>query len=368
MDINDLYSYIRQNTTDDYDKLKNKIDEFSQEGLEPIRIYNIISQYIALKPFCRALDVINGDYIEFIKAIKIATFLKAKFNNENAISVMQKTLVYEDNNVCIFKPTNFQESSIIGEPICCFAYSQGRWDEHYNAYEEAIYYIFDVMRENSIHDFVAITVRPNGRALVLDKNHNWWSPSDSIRYIQGLGEGASTIVTKDGKSIKTENKQYNNMNKKLIRLTESDCHKIVKESVNKVLTELDWRTYANAAKKRDAQIQKLGRDATDKGGNRLTHLRNNLDYAASDALTSKYAQKHNNGYPANNADVYTKNGYQTVTTNNFDGNGRWSRGEFNYDNKGNIDKQGYNMNSQMDNEVEDYMKGKSKYIKGKGWQ
>ena len=33
-----------------------------------------------------------------------------------------------------------------------------------------------------------------------------------------------------------------------------------------------------------------------------------------------------------------------------------------------IDKQGYNMDSQMDNEVEDYMKGKSKYIKGKGWQ
>lgn len=248
MDINDLYSYIRQNTTDDYDILKNKIDEFSHEGLEPIRTYNIISQYIALKPFCRALDVINGDYIEFIKAIKIATFLKAKFNNENAISVMQKTLVYEDNNVCIFKPTNFQESSIIGEPICCFAYSQGRWDEHYNAYEEAIYYVFDVMRENSIHDFVAITVRPNGRALVLDKNHNWWSPADSIRYIQGLGEGASTIVTKEGKSIKTENKQYNNMNKKLIRLTESDLHRIVKESVEKILRESEPDLYDTLAR------------------------------------------------------------------------------------------------------------------------
>ena len=237
MNINDLYSYIKQNATDDYDILKNRIDEFSREGLEPIRIYNIISQYIVLKPFCRALDVINGDYIEFVKAIKIATFLKAKFNNENAISVMQKTLVYEDNDVCIFKPTNFQESSIIGEPICCFAYSQGRWDEHYNAYEEAIYYVFDVMRENSIHDFVAITVRPNGRALVLDKNHKWWSRADSIKYIQGLGEGASTIVTKEGKSIKTENKQYNNMNKKLIRLTEGDLHKIVKESVKRMLKE-----------------------------------------------------------------------------------------------------------------------------------
>ena len=39
------------------------------------------------------------------------------------------------------------------------------------------------------------------------------------------------------------------MNNKLIRLTESDLTKIVKESVNKVLTELDWKTYANAAKK-----------------------------------------------------------------------------------------------------------------------
>ena len=131
---------------------------------------------------------------------------------------------------------------------------------------------------------------------------------------------------------------------------------------------LDWRTYANAAKKRDAQIQQLGSDATDKGGNRLTGLRNNLDYAASDALTSKYAQRHNNGCPTNNADVYTKNGYQTITPNTFDGNGKWSRGEFNYGNKGNIDKQGYNLDSQMDNEVENHIKGKSKYIKGERWQ
>ena len=39
------------------------------------------------------------------------------------------------------------------------------------------------------------------------------------------------------------------MNKKLIRLTEQDLHRIVKESVNKILTELDWKTYANAARK-----------------------------------------------------------------------------------------------------------------------
>ena len=59
------------------------------------------------------------------------------------------------------------------------------------------------------------------------------------------------------------------MDKQVIKITESDLHKIVKESVNKVLTELDWRTYANAAKKRDAQIQQRGEDATDKGGKPL---------------------------------------------------------------------------------------------------
>ncbi len=38
------------------------------------------------------------------------------------------------------------------------------------------------------------------------------------------------------------------MDKQLIRLTESDLHKIIKESVNRILNEIDWRTYDLAAK------------------------------------------------------------------------------------------------------------------------
>lgn len=38
----------------------------------------------------------------------------------------------------------------------------------------------------------------------------------------------------------SKNKSNNMMNKKLIRLTESDLHKIVKESVNKVINEGLW--------------------------------------------------------------------------------------------------------------------------------
>ena len=39
------------------------------------------------------------------------------------------------------------------------------------------------------------------------------------------------------------------MNKKFIRLTESDLHKIIKESVSRVLNEMDWKTYMNASRK-----------------------------------------------------------------------------------------------------------------------
>lgn len=34
-----------------------------------------------------------------------------------------------------------------------------------------------------------------------------------------------------------------------IRLTESDLHKIIKESVKQVISELDWETYTNASEK-----------------------------------------------------------------------------------------------------------------------
>lgn len=47
--------------------------------------------------------------------------------------------------------------------------------------------------------------------------------------------------------------------KKKIKLTESDLHNIIKESVNHILSELDWRTYQNASDK----AYKLSDETTD---------------------------------------------------------------------------------------------------------
>ena len=43
--------------------------------------------------------------------------------------------------------------------------------------------------------------------------------------------------------------------KQVVRLNESQLHKVIRKSVKKVLSELDWKTYANAAKKRLQQYR-----------------------------------------------------------------------------------------------------------------
>ncbi len=212
------------------------------EGVEENAVEDILQKVGEYWEFIGGIDWDNVDYFGILKEISVARFLKAKFNDETKISIMRQTLSYRGNGVCIFKPNNFEESSVVGEPICCFAFSQGRWEEHYNEYQESIYYVYDALREGTIEDFVAITVRPSGKALVLDKKHNWWSSSQSNQFIKGLGEGALVIKTKDGKPVKletNENKQHKtryNM-KKTIRLSENELHKIINETVKRALRE-----------------------------------------------------------------------------------------------------------------------------------
>lgn len=49
-----------------------------------------------------------------------------------------------------------------------------------------------------------------------------------------------------------------NMNKKLIRLTESDLHRIVKKSVNRVPNEINTDTAISAHKKAQSGLDNMG--------------------------------------------------------------------------------------------------------------
>lgn len=80
------------------------------------------------------------------------------------------------------------------------------------------------------------------------------------------------------------------MKKQLIRLTENDLHNIIKESVNNILTELDWKTYMNASRKREKQANELRKSyKKDFPNSMLSAMRNPYD-EKSDSL-ERYAQE-----------------------------------------------------------------------------
>lgn len=108
-------------------------------------------------------------------------------------------------------------------------------------------------------------------------------------------------------------------NKTIIRMTESEFKKMVNESVKKILTELDWKTYMNASRKRKLQGDEL------RGKFPRTHLAhgwNSYDDKADElekTAQASFQRKHGkDGYP-----------YQWEGSPSF--KGRYSIGEFGSD-------------------------------------
>ena len=127
------------------------------------------------------------------------------------------------------------------------------------------------------------------------------------------------------------------MNKKLIRLTESDLHRIVKESVNKILSEaineLDPRTYASYADKRRAQGQN---DKAFKG-----------TQAAANAWNKEYGYNHDGKRQPGSLDNYGMDDYGY--NNPYDENGREA-----YDKYLNDDGNIYGINQEFKDSIGGY--------------
>jgi len=76
------------------------------------------------------------------------------------------------------------------------------------------------------------------------------------------------------------------MAKKIIKLTESDLHNIIKESVKNLLTELDWRTYDSAANKLAKQEHPYESDYE-------KAYREKRERALRDASAKQYSKQYN---------------------------------------------------------------------------
>ena len=74
--------------------------------------------------------------------------------------------------------------------------------------------------------------------------------------------------------------------KQKIKLTESDLHRIIKESVKQVLSELDWRTYQSAAEKSMKQSHNGDLSPQERAFNK------NRSYEFDNYADKKFRNKH----------------------------------------------------------------------------
>ncbi len=132
------------------------------------------------------------------------------------------------------------------------------------------------------------------------------------------------------KGYYNENKKHINM-KKQVKLNEAQLRKIVAESVNKVLSELDWKTYANAGKKA-ADRGQYGRSM--KFGN-----------AANSAFNDKFAYQGDEESEYNAPNVRGDIFLNRVEAQNNDYPSHTIQRLYNYDN----DKQEYSNPQNYDN-------------------
>lgn len=197
------------------------------------------------------------------------------------------------------------------------------------------------------------------------------------------------------------------MNKKLIRLTESDLHNIIKESVKKILREADWKTYANAGKKaselgqheraakfRDAAIDRFNTDygyeddvrslkvksAYDDGFNDWRVRRNGQIISPLDANTPhmslRYDYDDGNGYQEygktstdlENDGERTIYGDYDASENTGFGMSSAPIGHFPIGGFEEKDGKYVGRNDKGFEEFDNYRKGKYDYNKGKGWR
>lgn len=180
------------------------------------------------------------------------------------------------------------------------------------------------------------------------------------------------------------------MKKNTIQLNEPQLREIVAESVKKVLSEIDWKTYANAAKKSDERGRKAKDDRKwDDASKNFNRAKNFKDAALNSFNDAHGALGIDGGPESNSAWIYGMNNLDNNWTSDGATTSLYSLSPNNDKDKpapsiaADISPNTYRERYYNDNvfspealdtadkgnqEVKNYMRDKYEYKKGKGWQ
>lgn len=192
------------------------------------------------------------------------------------------------------------------------------------------------------------------------------------------------------------------MGKQIIKMTESDLHQIIKESVNRILTELDWKTYANAARKADERAMDIARkpenahlavyqynDDNKKNYEKNAGRSHAFTDAAKKSFDDKYGYKDDTTEVSSDRDVIPMLNGVAGYENGGKWHGKWDgiEGDYvggyepnigarfwgkgkpdTYYNGGLKNPKAMDAYNKAKEEMGNYYKGNYDYQKGKGWQ
>ena len=184
--------------------------------------------------------------------------------------------------------------------------------------------------------------------------------------------------------------------KNTISINESQLRDMIAESVKKVLSELDWKTYANAAKKANKKFNSYGKkyskDFSDKEYSKRFHQGNDFEDAAENAFNKEYgynrddATKDRYGMQKNGLSLHVDPKYKGAISTFMQKGGderreeydtwpdlhvvgyTWPESHNDSDSDYQCSPQAVSARDRGNQEVKDYMAGNYKYKKGKGWQ
>ena len=175
--------------------------------------------------------------------------------------------VYDDGTVSITHISSLEQMKKLPiKNLWCI-----RREKHWNEYQEkgARFYL---ITNNNYSDesncrYVMVEMYANGEIGYWSTDNELIDAEGSTKRLPPLAEYQKTLggalqKIKELQRKITESKQYTNINKKLIRLTESDLHRIVKESLNRVLNESKYEEgYDSGQFLCQTQVEMYGEEA-----------------------------------------------------------------------------------------------------------
>ena len=209
-------------------------------------------------------------------------FYKPKYNKNDKVI---------DNKVNYKVSVRYCENDIVPFVINSYNYkpellNETDVDDIYKAILAWIYGGINAMYKDPFENTDKAAIPQAREAVFRNKISTNISVDKDGNYVSANGDGVDYI---------SENKKLNrnrNMNKKLIRLTESDLHRIVKESVNRVLNEI-----GNTSKGQYILGRAQARRAYRNGGYNKKYNPEMAREIENYANTAPYGYKQSNGAP-----------------------------------------------------------------------